>query len=342
MSVILSLFNHKGGVSKTTTTFNLGWALADAGYNVLVIDGDPQCNLTGTALGYAGYEDLVDFYANNADGNIATSLDPVFSGNFTGLRPAAIYPTGNEKMWLLPGSIKFAENETQISVALSTRQSIPALANLPGSLRKLIQITCTEHNIDIAIIDMSPSVGAINQCFLMGSDYFIVPTSPDFYCNQAIYSLSDVIPRWNSDVDFFRSNAEYKFDDPPKFIGIISQKYRPRNGQPARSFQDWIDRIKDTVNRKLIPTLNSINMTVSLNDFVESGASDTPYNLANISDFNSLIAKSQEHNTPVFALTDEQIDQTGTVLESMQKNRDSFKRGFEELAKTVAKLTGLA
>jgi cellulose biosynthesis protein BcsQ len=47
---LISLFNHKGGVSKTTTAFNLGWAMADRGKRVLIVDADPQCNLTGTVL----------------------------------------------------------------------------------------------------------------------------------------------------------------------------------------------------------------------------------------------------------------------------------------------------
>jgi Mrp family chromosome partitioning ATPase len=59
---IISLFNHKGGVSKTTTAFNLGWALADRGKRVLIVDGDPQCNLTGTVLGFDGIEDFAAFY----------------------------------------------------------------------------------------------------------------------------------------------------------------------------------------------------------------------------------------------------------------------------------------
>jgi chromosome partitioning protein len=50
---LISLFNHKGGVSKTTTAFNLGWAMADRGKRVLIVDADPQCNLTGTVLGFA-------------------------------------------------------------------------------------------------------------------------------------------------------------------------------------------------------------------------------------------------------------------------------------------------
>ena len=46
MAPIISLFNHKGGVSKTTTAFNLGWAMAESGKRILIVDGDPQCNLT--------------------------------------------------------------------------------------------------------------------------------------------------------------------------------------------------------------------------------------------------------------------------------------------------------
>ena len=50
MTKSICLFNHKGGVSKTTTAFNLGWALADRGNKVLLIDLDSQCNLTGLVM----------------------------------------------------------------------------------------------------------------------------------------------------------------------------------------------------------------------------------------------------------------------------------------------------
>jgi chromosome partitioning protein len=65
MMPIISLFNHKGGVSKTTTAFNLGWAMADRGHRVLMVDGDPQCNLTGTVLGFDGITDFSKFYSQN-------------------------------------------------------------------------------------------------------------------------------------------------------------------------------------------------------------------------------------------------------------------------------------
>ena len=65
MSKIICLFNHKGGVSKTTTAFNLGWMLASKGKKVTLADFDPQCNLTGMILGYKHTEDLDAFLSNS-------------------------------------------------------------------------------------------------------------------------------------------------------------------------------------------------------------------------------------------------------------------------------------
>lgn len=59
---VISLFNHKGGVSKTTTTFNLGWTLAELGFKTLVVDADPQCNLTSLVMGYEHVEDIDAVY----------------------------------------------------------------------------------------------------------------------------------------------------------------------------------------------------------------------------------------------------------------------------------------
>lgn len=55
MVKIISFFNHKGGVSKTTTTFNIGCKLAQT-KRVLLVDGDPQANLTGLMCGFNNWE----------------------------------------------------------------------------------------------------------------------------------------------------------------------------------------------------------------------------------------------------------------------------------------------
>ena len=256
---VISLFNHKGGVSKTTTTFNLGWALADTELRVMIVDGDPQCNLTGTVLGFAAVDDFEAFYNDRPEANISAGLTPVLQGSGQQLKPITLEVTPHPNLFLLAGNIDLATNETQIAVALSTSAAIPALQNIPGSIGAFLQLTAKENDIGVIIIDMSPSVGALNQCFLMASDYFIVPTSPDYYCNQAITSLSKVVPSWNQSITQFRDpKLTYPIPmDPPKFCGIISQRYRPRSGAPAKSFQQWIDKIKITVDADLVSTHRS-------------------------------------------------------------------------------------
>src|SRR3954471_12906654 len=74
----ISLFNHKGGVSKTTTTFNLGWMIGSKGKRVVLVDCDPQCNLTGMILGFKGAADLETLYTTPGVHNIRDALAPAF------------------------------------------------------------------------------------------------------------------------------------------------------------------------------------------------------------------------------------------------------------------------
>ncbi|MCP3896271.1 ParA family protein, partial [Moraxella sp.] len=71
MAKRIALFNHKGGVSKTTTTFNLGWMLALKGKRIIMVDADPQCKLTGLVL---AEEEFEDFYENPNNHHLKKSL----------------------------------------------------------------------------------------------------------------------------------------------------------------------------------------------------------------------------------------------------------------------------
>jgi hypothetical protein len=75
--------NNQGGRPLTpiitTTAFNLGWIMAERGKRAMIVDGDPQCNLTGTVLGFQGTGDFSEFYTKFPQANINSSLDPIFS-----------------------------------------------------------------------------------------------------------------------------------------------------------------------------------------------------------------------------------------------------------------------
>ena len=79
--ILISLFNHKGGVSKTTTTFNLGWTFAKKGIKTLIVDADPQCNLTAYVLGLQQKEDIDSFYKDVANDNIYAKISDIILGD---------------------------------------------------------------------------------------------------------------------------------------------------------------------------------------------------------------------------------------------------------------------
>lgn len=340
---VLSLFNHKGGVSKTTTVFNLGWALAERGHRVLMVDADPQCNLTGMTLELSGGKDLEALYADDDISNLYDSLKPAFSGRPEALEPATPATTKHPSLFLLPGHIDLATYEPELSMAHRLVEAMPVLQNLPGALGHLLRITAAEHQLDFVIVDMSPSIGALNQNILMQSDYFIVPTSPDYFCAMAILSLQKILPSWRATAARLRllqDQLTYRIPgDDPLFVGMISQRYRPRSKKPAQAFQKWIDEIVRRVNAELQPTLEKLGMAISVERFTNAVPhAPAPFELAQIADFNSLIAHSQEHAVPIFALTEDQLNAVGVVLEQKESSRKAFLETFQRLARDVESL----
>lgn len=344
MAKTIALFNNKGGVSKTTTTFHLGWKLAELGYRTLIVDTDPQCNLTGLCLNSDKENKLMRFYEENVSlcTNIKDALSPALLAKPEPLQAADCYNfEDNTNLFLLPGHISFSEYDATYNIAENLTGALLVFQNVPGALRNLLQLTAQKYNLDYILLDMSPSISATNANILMESDYFILPCAPDYFCYMAIESLATVFPKWNATYNALKKHSSFKDatyklkTTPPKFIGTIQQRYRPRNGSPAKAFSEWIDDINNLVIEKLVPVLRESDMIA---EGIET-CLETPYNLINIADFNSLIAQSQLNNTPVFLLTQEQVQKTGTVWQNMKISRDAFNETFTCLAHRVIELT---
>jgi cellulose biosynthesis protein BcsQ len=345
MAKIICLFNHKGGVSKTTTAFNLGWMMALLGKKVLLADFDPQCNLTGMVMGFKGVDDLATFYTENPPNNVKDGLAPAFESQprqITAAQCTAV--TGNENLFLLPGHISIAEYETTLGIAQELSGSLLALRNLPGSLRFLLDATAASIGADYVIVDMSPSLGPLNQNLFSTSDYFIVPLHPDYFSAMALSSLAKVLPRWRTwaetayNIDALK-RADYSFPEPKvTFAGAIIQKFRPRNGRASSAFQRWIDQLTSGLRETLVPALATAKM-LDIQGF-ESKSGEKPWTpILEMADFNGLIAHSQEHQVPVYALTSDLVNQRGAIWEQTEKDMKRFETLFEACAKKVFALT---
>lgn len=344
MSKVICLFNHKGGVSKTTTAFNLGWMLASKGQRVLLADFDPQCNLTGMVMGFKGVDDLDGFYSVNPANNVKDALAPAFESQPRQIEGAGCVEIGGvSNLYLLPGHIALSEYETTLGIAQELSGSLLPLRNLPGSLRFMLDATAAKYNIDIVLVDMSPSLGALNQNLLTTSDYFIVPLHPDYFSSMALSSLARALPRWQAwantahSIDVL-SNADYPFAKPhASFIGAVVQKYRPRNGSASAAFQKWIDQLSEGLKTTLLPALEKVGM-VDQKRFIERIGQDPSKPLMEVADFNSLIAFSQEHQVPVYALQQKHSDQSGAVWDRTERSMKLFEQAFSECADKLLKL----
>lgn len=327
---LIAFFNHKGGVSKTTTVFNIGWKLAQKGHKTLIVDTDPQCNLTSLVLG----EDTDKVYDENFDANIYNGIAPLVDGSDAKVRLGKPYKTKQDNLYIYLGDLRISTIESQLSVSLKTSEALPMMKNLPASIGHLIRETAKDEKFEYVLLDMSPSIGVLNECLFMASDHFIIPTTPDYFCNEAIKSLARTFPVWNKEIDKFRDSLlKYAFSkNAPTFLGFISQRFKKYADAPARSFQNWIDIIQDTVNSSLVPVLQSEKMFISEATIKKYITTSIPFNIAVISDFNSLVAQSQKYGVPVYALTDVQIEKSGAVLTQMQKTRADFDALFSDFA----------
>ena len=293
MAKRIVLFNHKGGVSKTTTAFNLGWMLASKGKKVILADCDPQCNLTGLVLGLEDAEDFEKIYEAAGVRNIRDGLAPAFESRPVPMEAATCESVnGQPNMHLLAGHIGLAEYEVTLGIAQQLSGSLLTLRNLPGSLHHLFSLTAEKYDADLVLVDMSPSLGPINQNLMMTSDYFIVPMAPDYFSVMATDSLASVLPKWADWAKHVKSipalkEAEYPFPDRiPKFLGTIVQKFRLREEAPSAAFKQWIYKITEKVKTKLLPVLCQKGMLLSEEAYSEINV-ELGQPLIQMSDYNT-------------------------------------------------------
>ena len=333
-------FNHKGGVSKTTTTYNIGWMLANKGQRVLLIDADPQCNLSGLILG----DDFEKYYldAETRNENIKDGVRVAFEAKPEPIKPVNCFQVArNKNLYLLAGHANLGEYDAALSFAQTSNNAITTLQNLPGAFNALINETSEKYNIDYVLIDLNPGLSAINQNLFVSSDAFIIPTNPDPFSIMALDTLKNILPRWVKWADTVRplfADSSYPISDSrPRFIGEIIQRFNIRKGKAAAPYRDNINEIKSIVKDVFAPTIKIADMLFEDEKYKIAGISDD-YCLGEIQDFQGLLPKSNDIGVPVFSLTDEEISETGPVLDGMRQNRDRFYENFDNLTNQILKL----
>jgi len=172
MTYVIAVSNEKGGVAKTTTTLSLGAALADVGHKVLLIDLDPQANLT-LALGVEPGSAAV------TSSHILIESAPLMSARLD---------TDIENLDLIP-------SHTSIE---SAEQFLPVRTHYTSIMRHAIE-SASPLQYDFVLFDCPPFLGAITTNALSAADLLIIPTQAEYFSAYALRNMMGMIRRVRQD-----------------------------------------------------------------------------------------------------------------------------------------------
>ena len=276
---ILSVFNNKGGVGKTTLTYHVANALAEMGYKVLMIDADPQCNLTIYALDQEYIHNLwaiEDIFIDEGYESSKTKL-PLKDYNSILSNPRSLHfllkpteeGTGEHSMLpppqnlsnnldIIPGRLTLHLYEEKVASRWTDiYRGEPLAIRTITKIRNLAESYSTTHNYDFVIIDTSPSLGSLNKVIISTVDGFFIPALPDLFSLYGIKNIGRSLSAWKDEFDIVYkliSNEKRELfpKDFVKFLGYTIYNAKPYKNntnifQLAQAHLNYASKIPEVI-----------------------------------------------------------------------------------------------
>ncbi|MFA7240259.1 MAG: AAA family ATPase [Sulfuricellaceae bacterium] len=328
---VLTFFNNKGGVGKTSLIYHLAWMFSSLRKRVVIIDLDPQANLTAAFLD----EDKIESIWNlqNIGSTIYQCVKPL-----TGVGDIAEPLLQNiaTDLYLLPGDVNLSGYEDALSAEWPNSMGDNNLyrpMRILSSFWQVMQMAATKVQADIVLVDTGANLGAINRSVLVATDYVVIPLGDDLVSLQGLKNLGPTLRSWKNlwqkRLDNWDGNTEvHSFPDfrlPQGLmhpIGYLCRQHGVRLDRPVKAYDKWVQRIPHVYRESVL------NKADTANDLKQE---DDPYCLATIKHYRSLIPMAQEHRKPIFALT----SADGAIGSHANAVQDA-KRDFKQLALKIA------
>lgn len=295
MSVpVLTFFNNKGGVGKTSLVYHLSWMLSEQGLTVVAADLDAQANLTSAFLDEDELEQLWEI--GRGPTTIYRAIEPLTRvGDIADPRIKKV----SQGLYLIPGDIALASFEEILSEAWPASMSH---ANLYRPFRiltafsQVAQMAAEKVEADIILADVGPNLGAINRSALIASDNVAIPLGADLLSLQGLKNLGPTLESWRMLWEKRLGNWESQDFDLPKGrmkpIGYIMQQHSVRLSRPIRANDKWFNRMPAVYHEKVLG-----------NSTTAAAPSQDEECLGIMKHYRSLIPMGQEARKPIFHLT---------------------------------------
>lgn len=325
----IALFNHKGGVGKTTLTVNIASALADAGQKVLLVDADPQCNLTSFYLTENDLEKMLDRTDDDHEPTtVWDALRPVVEGRGS-IIDVPLWQVGGQELHLLPGDVLLSEYEELLPEAWTECFARRVRGyDITTALARVANAAGEKVEADICLYDVGPNVGALNRVVLLDCDYFITPVAADLFSLRALSTVGRSMAKWIRDWQTILSLASENdkanlFAGEPTYAGYITSAFKVNSGRNAANpHAEWENKIAPRVIAKIIKELEPINP-----DLVIEGVSNK---LGSIKHFHSLAPLAQKCGLPIGSLR-------GHANPGQYEQVDEAQAQFAQLTRTILK-----
>lgn len=329
---ILTFFNNKGGVGKTSLIYHLAWMFVEMGKRVVCADIDPQANLTAAFL---DEERIADIWDSEDDGNtIYRCLKPL--SDVGDIQPPKLVRL-KKALFLIPGDVGLSSFEDALSEAWPKSLGD---ANIYRPLRilsafwQVMQMAAQKTEADIILVDIGPNLGAINRSVLIATDFVVIPLGADLYSLQGLKNLGPTLRSWRKQWQKRRNNWD---DAPPadrsnfpdfqlpqggmQPLGYVCQQHIVRLDRPVKAYDKWVRRIPSVYREYVLKEAAIPDMSQE----------DDPYCLATVRHYRSLVPMAQEVRKPIFDLT----SGDGAIGSHAHAVRDA-RADFRELAGKIS------
>lgn len=320
----IAIFNHKGGVGKTTLTVNIAAALAQLKKKVLLVDSDPQCNLTSYLLENSVVDDLLEKSDGEEGETIWSALKPIVEAKGS-MKDIPFYETSTSGLFIIPGDIRLSEFEIELTEywAACYQRKVRGFDGT-SALSRLVEKYAQDSNADYVFYDTGPNIGPLNRVILLDCDYFIIPGACDLFSVRALKTLGHQLTMW---IQYWESLSELAPDGTivmegrPRFLGYIPQGFRVYARGMAKSAARYNARFERELRTNILAPLRKIDENLAPKTLALS-------RLGKVKDFSTLVQAGQIEGVPLWMTTN-----------TPQYQRDDARNSFFQIAKRIIDLT---